>query len=90
MPPEFPPDGKLDLLVVPGSGGTFAVLLGNGDGTFQAPVTYTAPVASYLVLGDFNGDGKPDIAFSNSRRCFGSVGREVGGFRLRSHNKCLH
>jgi len=62
---DFNGDGKLDLLlVVPGSGGTIAVLLGNGDGTFQAPVTYTVPVASYLVLGDFNGDGKPDIAVS--------------------------
>jgi len=40
-----------------------SVLLGNGDGVFQASSTYTAvapPVA--LVAGDFNGDGKADVA----------------------------
>jgi hypothetical protein len=62
---DFNGDGKLDLLLLTpdfGSGATAAVLLGNGDGTFQTPVTYTVPIAPYFVLGDFNGDGKPDIA----------------------------
>lgn len=55
-------DGKLDLVVT-----SFAepleVFLGKGDGTFQKPIS--GPTASYsskLVFGDFNGDGKPDIA----------------------------
>ena len=62
---DFNGDGKLDLLLfVPGTPGSIAILLGNGDGTFQAPVTYSVPEASYLVLGDFNGDGKPDVAVS--------------------------
>jgi len=62
---DFNGDGKLDLLlVVPGGPGTIAILLGNGDGTFQAPVTYSVQDASYVVLGDFNGDGKPDVAVS--------------------------
>ena len=64
---DFNGDGKLDLLLLTpdfGSGATMAILLGNGDGTFQAPVTYSVPIAPYLVLGDFNGDGKPDIAVS--------------------------
>lgn len=64
---DFNGDGKPDLLFLTpdfGSGATIAVLLGNGDGTFQAPVTYSVPIAPYLVLGDFNGDGKPDIAIS--------------------------
>jgi FG-GAP-like repeat/FG-GAP repeat len=62
---DFNGDGKLDLLLLTpdfGSGATMAILLGNGDGTFQAPHTYAVPVAPYIVVGDFNGDGKPDIA----------------------------
>lgn len=45
-----------------------AVLLGNGDGTFQAPLNYTVPgnQAYWAVLGDFNGDGKTDVATLNS------------------------
>ena len=62
---DFSGDGKLDLLLVlEGTPGTIAILLGNGDGTFQAPVTYGVTNASYVVLGDFNGDGKPDVAAS--------------------------
>ena len=43
-----------------------SVLLGNGDGTFQNQVTYavgTGPDA--LVAGDFNGDGRTDLAAAN-------------------------
>lgn len=62
---DFNGDGKLDLLLLTpdfGSGATMAILFGNGDGTFQAPHTYPVPVAPYVAVGDFNGDGKPDIA----------------------------
>jgi len=38
------------------------VLLSNGDGTFTAAPAPTAPNNSALTVGDFNGDGKPDIA----------------------------
>src|SRR5207247_10072563 len=49
---DFNGDGKLDLLLLTpdfGSSATMAILLGNGDGTFQAPVTYSVPIAPYLV-----------------------------------------
>ena len=68
-------DGKLDLVlgIITNSGTSIAVLLGNGDGTFQAPVLYPAPAtlfafAGYGVSGfgeiriaDVNKDGKPDV-----------------------------
>jgi hypothetical protein len=45
--------------------GDIGVLLGNGDGTLQ-PITNYAEAASpgFLTLGDFNHDGKLDIAAS--------------------------
>lgn len=42
---------------------TMGVLLGNGDGTFQPPVTYpTGVFTSGILIADFNQDGIPDIA----------------------------
>jgi hypothetical protein len=66
---DFNRDGKLDLLVAEqGNGGgfgtEFAVQLGNGDGTFKAPVFLGSCciAANWAVVGDFNGDGILDIA----------------------------
>ena len=43
------------------------VLLGNGNGTFRAPVAYDAGVRPYAVVsGDFNGDGVLDLAVGAS------------------------
>jgi hypothetical protein len=73
---DFNSDGKLDLLLLTtssGGGGTMAILLNNGDATFQAPVTYTLPNAPYLALGDFNGDNKLDIAVSGGLSGSGGV-----------------
>jgi hypothetical protein len=44
--------------------GTIGVLLGNGDGTFQKANAIRTPGGngSDLVLADFNGDGKLDVA----------------------------
>src|ERR1700691_4652841 len=57
---DFNNDGKTDF-VVANSG--VSVWLGNGDGTFQAPVNSSggaSPIA--LATGDFNGDGVLDVA----------------------------
>ena len=71
---DFNGDGKLDLVVEETGGGTIAVLLGNGDGTFQAPKFYAVGTSSYpfgpgntLVAGDFNGDGRLDLAVASNR-----------------------
>ena len=64
---DFNGDGRVDLAVagnnVAGTG-VVAVLLGDGDGTFQRPMNYAAGTTfpSALVAGDFNGDGRVDLA----------------------------
>lgn len=76
-------DGNPDLIAVnnPTSGGSpsIEVMLGNADGTFQAPVSYALPQAqgNGLVIDDFNGDGKPDIVASSSTVSSGSSGETI-------------
>jgi hypothetical protein len=42
-------------------------MLGNGNGTFQSPVTYSVGSAPRtLAIADFNLDTKPDAAVTNS------------------------
>lgn len=67
---DFNRDGKLDL-VVTNSGAangvsSVSVLLGNGDGTFRAATNYSAGLGAYSVaVGDFNRDGKLDLAVAS-------------------------
>ena len=65
---DFNGDGKPDLAISGWNGGAIvSLLLGNGDGTFQAPIEFPAGLEdSPLVVGDFNGDGKLDLAKSDS------------------------
>jgi uncharacterized protein (TIGR03437 family) len=66
---DFNGDGKPDLAVAvqnPGNAPNLVlVFLGKGDGTLEAPVPITLGSGlsvSSLAVGDFNGDGKPDLA----------------------------
>src|SRR5208283_3791450 len=66
---DFNGDGKLDVAVSDYDSETLGVdvMLGNGDGTFQAPVTYaTAADPLMVIVADFNGDGKLDLATANA------------------------
>lgn len=64
-------DQKLDLAITNGSSGV-QVMGGNGDSTFQDPVTYYSTLGNGLTNGapitvtDLNGDGKPDLILSGS------------------------
>jgi hypothetical protein len=59
-------DGKVDLAV--GRLGRASVLLNLGNGTFAAAVNYSYDIINgygslaQVVIGDLNGDGRPDLA----------------------------
>jgi hypothetical protein len=66
---DFNGDSKLDLAVGNFHGGTgtgnISILLGNGNGTFQAAVNYAALNPDSLNAVDLNGDGKLDLVEAN-------------------------
>jgi Bacterial Ig-like domain (group 3)/FG-GAP-like repeat len=86
-------DGKPDVVVANCSAtpsatcddsgnSTVSVLLGNGDGTFQAAAAYGSggSHATSIAVADLNGDGKPDLLVANDcQSCAnGSVGVLLG------------
>jgi FG-GAP-like repeat/Abnormal spindle-like microcephaly-assoc'd, ASPM-SPD-2-Hydin len=61
---DFNQDGILDLYIPGGNCAGFSIYLGNGDGTFTAGGCYSPHIrfSGGVVVGDFNGDGKIDLA----------------------------
>jgi FG-GAP-like repeat len=81
---DFNHDGKLDLAVSSeiGTTGRVTILLGNGDGTFQAsPTTYSLTnVPPIVVSADFNGDGNLDLVVSAGKGVYVLMGNGDGTF----------
>ena len=81
---DFNGEGRLDLAVVTTTGisnsqDAILILLGKGDGTFSAPVSYpAAPDVSSMLAGDFNGDGKQDLAVVNTNGGAGDLSSSIG------------
>src|SRR6185437_7519051 len=66
-------DRKLDLIVggynPATKNGVLSVLLGNGDGSFQNQLDFSLGINSFvtaITVGDFDGDGLPDLAVPES------------------------
>jgi len=70
---DFNNDGKPDLIVItgpgvgsPSSSYNVGVALGNGDGILRDPLYYNIGIApTDLTVGDFNLDGKLDVALAD-------------------------
>jgi len=74
-------DGKLDMAGL--AGGSVSVFLNDGTGKFSIPGFYAvgqSPVA--IAVGDFNGDGKPDLFTANnlSNNISVLIGNGAGAF----------
>jgi FG-GAP-like repeat len=82
---DFDGDGKLDIVVLPKSNSIpFQVFLGDGAGGFSGPLA--GPLVEFqansLCVGDFNEDGRSDVAWERRdnllRLAFGQVGGSLG------------
>ncbi len=59
-------DGKAYLAVANGLTYDVSLLLSNGDGSFQLAQNFSLGIfARAIAIGDFNGDGKPDLTVAN-------------------------
>ena len=66
---DFNLDGKADLAAVNTSANNVTILLGNGSGNFAQPAgspVGVGPQAQFVATGDFNLDGKADLAVANA------------------------
>ena len=69
--------------------GTVSVLLGNGDGTFQAPRNFAASLSpTSVAVGDFNNDGRSDFAVGGDSTVL-SVFMNSGGGNFSSSSNFL-
>ncbi len=79
-------DGIQDIFASSDAGPV--VLLGNGDGSFSAPVALDLGGGGLIAIADFNGDGIPDVLGSSSDGRFFAVhlGKGDGTFQAAGPN----
>jgi hypothetical protein len=88
---DFNGDGKLDIATAnSGTTPTLSVLLGNGDGTFQAGLNsalggtpgsiYTGAQGHTITTADINGDGRLDLAVVSGQNALVLLGNGDGTF----------
>jgi RHS repeat-associated protein len=82
---DFNRDGRLDLAVANSTSNNVSILLGDGTGAFGEPTNFTAgsgPFVSFAAVGDFNRDGKLDLAVANLGSSIISIllGNGLGSF----------
>ena len=66
---DFNGDGKTDLAVANFNSDNVTIRLGDGAGAFPDATSSTVGAGSFpasVAVGDFNGDGKPDLAVANA------------------------
>jgi VCBS repeat-containing protein len=86
---DFNADGKLDLATANYYSDNVSIFLGNGDGTFQSANNFSTNGSTRstgprsVTTGDFNGDGKLDLATANDTNNTVSIllGNGNGTFR---------
>jgi hypothetical protein len=75
-------DSKLDLVVAEVSGGnTLDVFLGNGDGTFQTPTSFTVDRLGNVLINDLNRDQQLDLITTSGSSLVVFLGTGDGSFQ---------
>jgi len=80
-------DGYVDLFntdIFEATGSIAVVFLGNGNGTFQSPIVLgeAGLLTTFGLSGDFNGDGRPDLAVSWGHFAFGITPQDLVGVQI--------
>jgi acetyl esterase/lipase len=80
-------DGNLDLVVANYASNDVAILGGDGKGSFQPAFFVPVPTPRNVAIGEFNGDGIPDLAVASLGRAAGPESLPTGGVTILTGSK---